>query len=133
MTEMEFIELLTEHWPRNRESDEPTPETIAACDKAVTEYPNSAKLWVIRGCLLQLADFDTGYQLNESAKSFSNAIKAEPYNPEAYEELGYFLDAVMDKPRKARQYFRKAFLLKRARAQQGTPADRKTAARFSVG
>jgi tetratricopeptide (TPR) repeat protein len=83
-------------------------------DAAVREHPRSPKLWVIRGNLLELARLETGYTLNESAFCYRQAIRVDPFFIEAYEDLAFFLDAVMGNRRKAKRFFEKARLLKRA-------------------
>lgn len=118
MTEVEYIVELRKRWPRGPSSQEPTPETIQISLDAVQKHPQSAKLWVMRGDLLQLLMFDCEIPLNESARCYRQAIKADPLFIEAYEEMGYFLDAVMANPRKAKQFFDKARRLKKARQKQ---------------
>ena len=125
MTESEYLSALKSRVLVDAENAEPSVETIALCDEAVNEFPNSADLWVMRGILLQLTRHDCVYPLEESAHCFRQAMLADPGSAEAYEEMGHFLDAVMAKPRKAKQYFRKAWLLRRA--QQVVPADARSA------
>ncbi len=120
MTEEEYFELIKSHWPSRNEL-EPTPETIALCDKSVTEFPNSARLWVMRGDLIQLMNFeDDLHPLSEIEHSYRMAITADPTDAEAYTELGIFLD-LMSKPRKAKQYFRKAWLIGRNQSTKTPP------------
>jgi Tfp pilus assembly protein PilF len=115
MTEQEYVELIKSLWPSNDDA-EPTPRTIAVCERAVAEFPSSAKLWLMRGDLIQLAGYEGAPVLSEAERSYRQAIAASPSDPEAYKALAHFFDAVMAKPRKARQYFRKAWLLRRAMA-----------------
>lgn len=68
----------------------------------------------MRGDLLQLANVQTGYALDESERSYRAAIKADPSFIEGYRELAYFLDVVMGKRRKAKRYFDKARRLQSA-------------------
>ncbi|WP_018277357.1 tetratricopeptide repeat protein [Teredinibacter turnerae] len=114
MNEAEYIAELRKRWPRDHKSEEPTAETMEVTLKALEDYPNSEKLWVMRGDLLQLVNFDDGLELGESEKCYRKAIEINPQSAEAYEELAHFLDAVMAKPRKAKQYYVKARLLKNA-------------------
>ena len=113
MTESEYINYFKSHWPKDFQSFEPTKETIELTERAVKDFPNSAKLWVIRGDLLQLINFECEIPLEESQRCYFSAIKADPNFIEAYEEMGYFIDAILGKPRKAKQYFNKAKILKR--------------------
>lgn len=108
MSEDEFIAAIRARWPSDTASDEPSVATIQLADDAVRAFPSSAKLWVMRGDLLQLADVETGYALLESERSYRIAIKVDPGCIEGYRELAYFLDVVMGKRRKAKRYFDKA-------------------------
>lgn len=111
MKEEEYFQLIKSRWPSRNEL-EPTPETIALCDQSVIDFPNSARLWVMRGDLIQLIDYDEEmHPLSEVERSYRMAIIADPTNADAYNELGFFLDAVMSNPKKAKQYFRKAWLI----------------------
>jgi Tfp pilus assembly protein PilF len=116
MTELEFVAAISRHWPRRIDSPEPTAATLELLDQAVVHHPFSARLWTMRGCLLQLAS-DASYPLNESAQCFKRAIRLDPSYADAYDEMGHFLDAVMGNPRKAKRYFVKARLLRRASAK----------------
>lgn len=119
MTESDYVVIIRSRRPSDSEV-EPTPETVAICEQAVAEFPASARLWLMRGDLLQLANYEGAPSLPEVERSYRRAIAACPSCVEAYEELARFLDTVMAKPRKARQYFRKAWLLRRATARQLT-------------
>lgn len=101
MTESEFIEELSARWPRLNPG-EPTMDTIELASVAVSEHPRSAKLWTMRGNLLELADLETGHALREPERCYRQAIKLDPFLAEAYEDLAWFLDAVLGKRRKAK-------------------------------
>lgn len=114
MNEDEYIAAIGARWPSDSASNEPSTATIRLADDAVSAFPASAKLWVMRGDLLQLSDVDTGYALVESERSYRTAIKVDPGFIEGYRELAYFLDVVMGKRRKAKRYFDKARRLQSA-------------------
>lgn len=114
MSEDEYIAAIRARWPSDAVRDRPPVETLQLADEAVRTFPSSAKLWVIRGDLLQLSDLETGYALDESERCYRAAIKADPSFIEGYRELGYFLDVVMGKRRKAKRYFDKARRLQSA-------------------
>lgn len=114
MSEDEYIAAIGARWPSDTVKDAPSVETIQLADEAVRTFPSSAKLWVMRGDLLQLADVQTGYTLEGSERSYRAAIKADPSFIEGYRELAYFLDVVMGKRRKAKRYFDKARRLQSA-------------------
>lgn len=67
----------------------------------------SPALWMLRGHLIQLADF-APYDLDEAATSYREAHRLAPDDPEPLEELGHFYDAVMADPRRAETYYRAA-------------------------
>lgn len=56
----------------------------------------------MRGNLLELADLETGHALREPERCYRQAIKLDPFLAEAYEDLAWFLDAVLGKRRKAK-------------------------------
>lgn len=112
MTESEFIEELSVRWPRLNPS-EPTMRTIEIAGAAVAEHPGSAKLWTMRGNLIELADIEIGQPLREPERCYRQAIKVDPFFVEAYEDLAWFLDAVLGKRRKAKRFYDKARRLKR--------------------
>jgi Tfp pilus assembly protein PilF len=116
MTEEEYVTLLEGRWP-SFGGLEPTRETMDFCERAVSDFPSSAKLWIIRGDFIQLADHQDAPPLSEAERSYRQAIHADPRCAEAYAELGHFLDAVMAKPKKAKQYFHKAWLLRTSRSR----------------
>lgn len=115
MNEGEYIAAIRARWPSDAARDEPSVETIRLADEAVVAFPSSAKLWVMRGDLLQLADIETGYALEESERCYRAAIKADSSFIEGYRELAYFLDVVMGERRKSKRYFDKARRLQSAR------------------
>lgn len=115
MTEQDYVELIKGQWPSANDA-EASPKTIAVCERAVAEFPSSAKLWLMRGDLIQLTCYEGAPDLSEAEHSYHRAIAASPSCADAYEALAHFLDAVMANPRKAQQYFRKALLLRRASA-----------------
>ena len=88
--------------------------TIELAGVAVAEHPGSAELWTMRGNLLELANIETGQPLREPERCYRQAIKANPFFVEAYEDLAWFLEAVLGKRRKAKRFYDKARRLKRS-------------------
>lgn len=62
---------------------------------------------------LELAEFETAAPLKEPVRCYRMAIKIDPFNIEAYEDLAWFLDAVLRNRRKGKRFFEKARRLKR--------------------
>ncbi|WP_045825406.1 hypothetical protein [Teredinibacter turnerae] len=114
MTETEYIAELEKRWPKRFVNSEPTVETMNLTLEALSLYPQSEKLWIMRGDLLQLVDYDDGYDLKESERCYRQAIGINPKSHEAYLELAHFIEVVLAKPRKAKKYFEKARRLKNA-------------------
>jgi Flp pilus assembly protein TadD len=76
-------------------------EDLGLIEAALTKYPNSAELWILRGDLIQLSDHDGVYSLKDAEASYLKAIDLEPANPEGFQSLGFFYDAVLDDPKRA--------------------------------
>ncbi|MEX8506122.1 hypothetical protein [Leptothrix ochracea] len=119
MTQDEYIYKLKQCWQKIL-STEPTKTTIILADLAVQEHPKSSELWRIRGNLLELANFDTGHPLKESLRCYRLAVKLDPFFIEAYEDLAWFLDAVLGNRRKAKRFFDKAWRLRHAKKKAAT-------------
>ena len=65
-----------------------------------------------RGDLIQLLEeVDTPYSLNDALASYERARALDPTDPEAFESLGYFFDAVAERVGDAEDMFRKAIEL----------------------
>jgi Flp pilus assembly protein TadD len=88
-----------------------TEASLALIDEALRRFPESVKLWCLHGDLLQLCVEDEERGLEQAGDSYLRAAELEPANPEPYESLGHFFDAVMDDPQQAAEYFRKAITL----------------------
>jgi hypothetical protein len=111
VTESDYITELKARWPRTH-SDEVSLETIALAGEAVQVFPQSPKLWVIRGDLLQLGPEDCPYPLEESLVCYKRAIEIDPRFAEAWESAAHFYDAVMADEQAAAPYFREFERLK---------------------
>jgi|TARA_R110001599_G_scaffold24835_5_gene89435 tetratricopeptide (TPR) repeat protein len=114
MSELEYIDLFHDRWPEGAKDPEPTKETITLINQAIEEYPNSEKLWVIRGDLLQLINYEHDIPLEESLVCYKKALIINPKSYEANFEIASFLNNVLDKPREAHKFYRIAQSLKNA-------------------
>ena len=116
MTENEYILELQARWPRgssSRESNfESTTETITLADQAVVAFPNSPKLWCMRGDLIQLGSEDCPHSLDDSRVCYKKATEIDPRFIEAWESLGHFHNAVLDDEITAQRFFSEAERLK---------------------
>ena len=103
MTELEYINEF-----QKRKSSELTEETISLIDQAVKDYPKSEKLWIMRGDLFQLIDFEMDSPLEESLNCYKKALEINPESAEANFEMASFLNNVLDQPEKAHAFYQKA-------------------------
>ncbi|MEM1043799.1 MAG: hypothetical protein AAGI91_14375 [Bacteroidota bacterium] len=109
-TEQEHIQAILEAWPERVGAP---PGLLEAVNAALREYPQSPQLWCIRGDLIQLSDDgDDGLDLENALRSYERALELEPAWVEAYEEIGYFWDLVMNEPDRAEPYFERATKLR---------------------
>jgi len=68
-----------------------------------TNYPD---FFVLKGVLIQLSDIND-FTLADVEKNYLKALKLDPENINALEELYHFYDAVMDDEVKAKKYMKK--------------------------
>jgi Flp pilus assembly protein TadD len=88
-----------------------TEAAMALIAEALRRFPDSAKLWCLHGDVLQLRVEDEERGLEQAGESYLKAAELAPADPEPYESLGHFCDAVLDDPQQAVEYFRKAIAL----------------------
>ena len=115
MKEADYIEKLFALWPTEGETSD---ETLALADGAVRAYPDSAKLWCMRGDLIQLGSADIPYSLEEALACYERAVSIDPNFAEGYEEIGHFHDAVMPNPSRARRAFREVARIRKGQSVQ---------------
>jgi len=109
MTEHDYISRLRAGWPQDRDA---SLEVITLADEAVRAFPQSARLWVMRGDLIQMGPESCPQPLEESLRCYQHAVEADPQFAEAWEEIGHYHDAVLDDEEGARPYFDRASSLK---------------------
>ncbi len=109
MDEKTYIgKLLSLYSAKGEESN----HALAIADEATKAFPRSAKLWCIRGDLIQLGTAETSHELSDALASYEQAIVADSNFVEAYESIGYFYDVVMADSKRAVKFFKKAKQLK---------------------
>ncbi len=111
MNESDYIAELSSLWPTEGETSK---EALTLADSAVWMFPDSAKLWCMRGDLIQLGQADIPYELEEALSCYERAVSIDPQFAEGHEEIGHFLDAVMPNPKRARRAFRQAAAIRAA-------------------
>ena len=108
LTETDYVREIKSLLP---DEGEVAVEVLELMEKAVAEYPESAKLWCWRGDLIQMAALEAGYELDDALKSYERALEIDPINAEAYESIGYYGDVIMSNSASAESAFRKAIEL----------------------
>lgn len=98
MDEREYILELQVLWPRGSSSSEPnfeaTLKTLALADDAVRAFPQSPKLWCMRGDLIQQGSEESAYALEDALLSYERALAVNPMFAEAHESIGYYFDVI---------------------------------------
>lgn len=80
---------------------------------------NSALAHAMVGDLIQLLDDTAEYQLSDAESAYMRAIEIDPTYAEGYTALGFFYDAVLDDPERAKPFFEKAIALGDSEATEG--------------
>lgn len=111
MTENDYIEELKKRWPRTAKT-KATLETIAFADEASRAFPRSAKLWCMRGNLIEDGPENCPHSLNEALASYKRAIEVDPQFIDAWEFIGDYNQNVLHKVDEAKPYFHEAERLK---------------------
>jgi len=110
MTEAEYIQKVTEAKQLLRE-DAHSPEPLRLVSEALVKHPDSAKLHCLLGDLIQLSDVFPEYELSDALKAYETAAILDPSCPEAFEEIGYYYDAIDEDLEKSEVAFRRAIEL----------------------
>jgi tetratricopeptide (TPR) repeat protein len=108
MTESDYITKLKARWPRREDSDEVLLAAIALADEAVRAFPQSPRLWCIRGDVIQLGPESSPHSLDDARACYERATEIDPNFAEAWEEIGHFHDAVLGDEAGAQQFFERA-------------------------
>ena len=103
--EQTYIDTISSKWPQDSEA---SAELLALVEKAVSTFPQSAKLWCMRGDLIQLSGLEANYKLTDAVESYQQAVAADPSFGEAYESTGYYYGVVEENFAVSEAAFRKA-------------------------
>ena len=109
MTEDDYISQLRAGWPKDSDA---SLAVIALADEAVRAFPQSARLWLMRGDLIQIGPKSCPHPLEEALRSYQRAIEIDPQFADAWDEIGHYHDAVLADETGAQRCFRKAERLK---------------------
>ena len=120
MTEEEHIDAIRKALP---ERGFASSRHVDAVEEALKQYPNSTRLWYLRGDLIQLNDDASDRRtLVDVRRSYERALEIDPDCEEAHEELGRFFEVVEGDAERARHHLRSAAGLRRGRASGASPA-----------
>lgn len=102
----EFIRRIKNEITRDEQA---SAAVIAEIEDELQRSP-SARLWILHGDAIQLADEDE-YDIEDAEESYVRALELDPKSAEAYESLGHFVLAVHEDAGAALQYFQRALEL----------------------
>jgi hypothetical protein len=105
MTEDDYISTLRARWPKGCDA---SLELISLADEAVRSFPRSARLWLLRGDIIQLGPESCPHPLGESLVSYHRAVELDPKFADAWDEIGHYHDAVLGDEKAAQTFFQKA-------------------------
>ena len=106
MTEQEHIDSIRDALPKEGFG---SSWHVDMADEALRQYPESTRLWCLRGDLIQLSDdVDDGRELTDAQRSYERALEIDPECVEAHESLGHFFDAVEPDAERSRHHFSRA-------------------------
>jgi len=95
---------------RVRRNGAAEPRDIEAVELRLKFDSTSAPLWILRGDLILLCEGDA-WAVEDALDSYRTALRHDPANAEAHEELGHYFYAVEDRPDQAEPYLSKAISL----------------------
>ena len=82
---------------------------VDLADEALRQFPESTRLWCLRGDLIQLSDdVGDGRELADAQRSYARALEIDPECVEAHESLGHFFDAVEPNAKRSRHHIKRA-------------------------
>ncbi|MBI3191455.1 MAG: hypothetical protein HYZ36_02235 [Pedosphaera parvula] len=105
MTEDEYVAAVSDG---RRSACETSDDLFRLIEEAVRVYPDSARLWQIRGDMIQLGSEGSPYALSEALVSYQKAISIDPRFARAHESIGYYFDVIEVDLERAEAAFRAA-------------------------
>ncbi len=111
MTEDDYRNAIADAW----ESDDVVwSRVVELVERALRDYPNSAKSWCALGEAIEMAGLteeSPPYPPDEVLRCHEKAASLDANCAEAQEEIGYYYDVLVDDPQRAVVAFRKAIRL----------------------
>ena len=108
MSEDEYISRLNKAMAQYGVGEDIPLDVFQLVEQALRDLPNSAKLWELRGRIIQLGSEDIPFPLSEALRSYERAVEVDPDFAEVYNEIGYFHDVFSDDYKAAEAAFRRA-------------------------
>jgi hypothetical protein len=108
MTESDYMEKIKMGWPRSVQAS--ATEALRLVEEGLCAFPRSARLLCMKGDLIQLSDGQQ-YELKDALRCYQQAADVAPESPEAFESIGFFLDAIESDLERAEKAFRRAVQL----------------------
>lgn len=108
VTEEDYFQQIKSSWPKKCDA---SLSLIALADAAIARFPDSPRLWCMRGNLIELGPADVPYDLGEALASYQRATEIDPSFAEAWEEIGHYYEAILDDDKSAAAYFARAHAL----------------------
>lgn len=108
MSENDFIKMIKSMWPAD---DGGRERAIALTNKALKEYPESAKLLCLAGDLARMKDDVSEIDVKQSQCFYETAMACDPGYFVPYESLGYLHDVYNDNFELAEKHFRQSIFL----------------------
>ena len=110
VSEEDYIVAIRDAWPKDGEA----PLTlIALADEATVRFPDSPRLWCMRGNLIELGPEDSPHELSDALASYERAVRIEPAFAEGWEEIAHFHDVVLDDEASAKRFFEQAAAIRK--------------------
>jgi hypothetical protein len=85
-----------------------TPETLAAVNRAVRDFPNCAALWVLHGAVTLASECEDESVPRTAEQSFQRALQLDPNCAATHRELAILYDGILEDWAKAELHTRRA-------------------------
>ena len=90
----EYLDEMKRLWPEPGQI--PAKEIVDLLLEAVAAFPESSDLWYNLGIIMDRCGDEYGYTHKDYLRCYENAIRCDPENAEAFQELGIALDVYCD-------------------------------------
>ena len=109
MNEAEYIQKLQQETL----SVECSPATLTLADNAVVAFPQSARLWYLRGTFICKSFNDSNYSLEDAVHCYQKAVELDPHCADAHEELANHCKGFLEDLEGAERHYKVAAWIRR--------------------